>query len=87
MAWTPGRNNATIPQRRERVEVFDCSNPALREFSASIGVAHASMRIRRRWLARDPSQHPALMEEKVAAPAANPPPSDPTMVIELQAGR
>ena len=87
MAWKPSRSPATIQEWRERVEALERSNLRLREFSASIGVAHSSMRIRRRWLAKNPPQLPALIEVKVAAPDETPPPSDPTMVVELQAGR
>lgn len=85
MAWTPSSNPATIQKWRERVEAFERSNLSLRDFSASIGVAHSSMRIWRRWLAKNPPQLPALIEVKVAAQTSSPP--DPTMVVELQAGR
>ena len=85
MAWTPSRNPATIQKWRERVEAFEGSNLTLRDFSASIGVAHSSMRLWRRWLAKNPPQLPALIEVKVAAQTSSPP--DPTMVVELQAGR
>ena len=87
MAWTPSRNPATIQKWRERVEAFEGSNLTLRDFSASIGVAHSSMRLWRRWLAKNPPQLPALIEVKVAAPDETPSPSDPTMVVELQAAR
>ena len=87
MAWTPSSNPATIQKWRERVEAYERSNQTLQDFSDSIGVAHASMRIWRRWLATNPPQLPALIEVKVAAPDANPPPTDLTMVVELQAGR
>ena len=85
MAWTPSSNPATIQKWRERVEAFERSNQPLEEFSDSIGVAHASMRIWRRSLARNPPQLPALIEVKLAAQTSSPP--DPTMVVELQAGR
>ena len=87
MAWKPSRNPATIQKWRERVEAFEHSDLSLREFSASIGVAHSSMRIWRRWLFKNPPQPPALIEVKVAAPDQTSPPSDHTMVVELQAGR
>ena len=85
MAWTPSSNPATIQKWRERVEAFERSDLSLRDFSASIGVAHSSMRIWRRWLDKNPPQLPALIEVKVAAQTSSP--SDPTMVVELQAGR
>ena len=85
MAWIPSSNPATIQKWRERVEAYERSNQTLHDFSASIGVAHASMRIWRRWLAKNPPQLPALIEVKVAAQTSSPP--DPTMVVELQAGR
>ena len=85
MAWTPSRNPATIQKWRERVEAFERSNLSLPDFSASIGVAHSSMRIWRRWLAKNPPQLPALLEVKVADQTSSL--LEPTMVVELQAGR
>ena len=85
MAWTPSSNPATMQEWRESVEAFEGSDLSLLDFSASIGVAHSSMRIWRRWLAKNPPQLPALIEVKVAAQTSSPP--DPTMVVELQAGR
>ena len=87
MTRTSSSNPATIQKWRERIEAYERSTQTVQHFIASIGVAHASMRIWRRWLARNPPQLPALTEVNVAAPDATPPPSDPTMVVQLQAGR
>ena len=74
MAWNPCNNPATIQKWRERVDAFEGSNLSLGDFSQSIGVVCFTMRSWRRWLAINPPQLPALVEEWVATHADVPPP-------------